>query len=175
MADGGAGNGALPALFARLAAYNGWANRRIYAACAALSEADYQAGRPAFFGSIHGTLSHLLVADLLWLARLEGRAPPPLALDARPHPDLPALWAARQALDGQLCEHVAGLDDARLLGTVTYANTRGEPFANPRAAILQHLFNHHTHHRGQVHGMLSATPVPPPPLDLIFFVRETGA
>ena len=55
--------------FTTLARYNRWANRRVYEACAALSDADYRRPRPAFFGSIHGTLNHLLAGDRVWLGR----------------------------------------------------------------------------------------------------------
>lgn len=161
--------------FARLAAYNRWANRRLYAACAALDPAEYHAARPAFFGSIHRTLNHLLVADRTWLSRLTGAPPPGTALDAEVCPTLAALTEAREAEDQTLIDHVAGLDETALAEDATYRNMAGEPFATPRRVILEHVFNHHTHHRGQVHGMLSATPVPPPPLDLILFVRQEGA
>lgn len=159
--------------FVRLATYNRWANRRLYGACAALGSADYHATRPAFFGSIHRTLNHVLVADRLWLARLEGRQPPALALDSELCATLPELTTAREAQDETLIDHVAGLDEAALAADVTYRNVVGEPFLTPRRVILEHVFNHHTHHRGQVHGMLSATEVPPPPLDLMYFFRET--
>jgi uncharacterized damage-inducible protein DinB len=74
----------------RMARYNAWANRRLYAACAQLAEDEYYKPRPAFFGSIHGTLNHLLIADWIWLARIEGRPSPKVRLDDRPAPALPS-------------------------------------------------------------------------------------
>ena len=165
----------LQTLFQRFARYNAWANRRLYAACAELDPAEYHRQRPAFFGSIHRTLNHILVADRLWVARIEGRTPPALALDTELYPTLPELRAAREAEDAGLLALVDGLDEAALVRKVSYRTIKGEPYTDDVATILQHTFNHHTHHRGQVHDMLVATPVPPPPLDLAYFVREDDA
>jgi uncharacterized damage-inducible protein DinB len=162
----------LKPLFDRLAAYNAWANRRLYDACHRLSEREYYASRKAFFGSIHRTLNHLLVADRIWLSRLAGSPSPGLALDAELYAVRDELRAAREALDARLAEYVGSLDEADLAATVSYQNIQGQPFAHPRSLLLQHLFNHQTHHRGQIHDMLSATEVPPPPLDIMYFVRE---
>jgi uncharacterized damage-inducible protein DinB len=158
-------------LFGRFAAYNRWANDRLYAACGELSEADYYAARPAFFGSIHRTLNHILVADRHWLARIEGQSLTGLALDAELYADRRELARARTAEDDRIVRLVAGLTDVDLAGIVRYRTTRGDSFEDPLALVLQHVFNHQTHHRGQVHDMLVATPVPPPPLDLIYFER----
>ena len=165
----------LHALLARLARYNAWANRRLYAACAELDSGEYHRQRPAFFGSIHRTLNHILVADRIWIARIEGRTPPVLALDAELYTTLPELRAAREEEDAALAAVVDGLDDGALARTVDYWTTSGALQSDELAGILQHVFNHHTHHRGQVHDMLTATPIPPPALDLILFIREQQA
>ena len=157
--------------FTRLAMYNAWANGVLYDACAALPREVYHAQRPAFFGSIHRTLNHLLVADIMWLVRLEGTPPPDLQLDTELHATFEALRAAREDQDERIRRYVDGLAEADLAGEIVYRNSRGEGFAQNRWTILQHVFNHHTHHRGQVHDMLSATDQPPPPLDLIYFTR----
>ena len=159
----------------RLARYNAWANRRLYAACRELPAEAYHAPRPAFFGSIHGTLNHLLVADRIWLDRLAGRAPRHTRLNEQPCATLDALEAARRAEDERIAAVVDGLDgEADLRRVVRYATTSGAPQVTPVADILLHLFNHHTHHRGQVNDQLSQTAVPPPPLDLILFMREAA-
>ena len=157
----------------RMAAYNRWANRRLYEACARLDAAHFHAPRRAFFGSLHGTLSHILVADRLWLGRIEGR-PETLRLDDQPHPALAPLRAEREAVDARIVDLVAGLEEGALGGEITYTNQAGEPFRSTREAILLHLFNHQTHHRGQAHDQLSQTEVAPPPLDLMIFLREAG-
>jgi uncharacterized damage-inducible protein DinB len=159
-------------LFAKMARYNVWANRRLYDACAELTDEDYFARRPAFFGSIHGTLNHILVADRIWRGRLEGSTAAPPALDAELYRERAALREAREAEDAIIVVVVDALDEAALGRPVTYRNSRGEPFTNPVWLVLQHFFNHQAHHRGQIHGMLSATPVAPPPLDLILYERS---
>jgi uncharacterized damage-inducible protein DinB len=159
------------AYFLTFARYNAWANRRLYDACAALDETERRAPRRAFFGSIHATLNHLLVGDRIWLGRIVG-APVSLRLNQILFDDFAELRAAREAEDRRLIEIVEGIDEARLDAPLHYANTRGEPFATPLRLVLGHLLNHQTHHRGQVHDMLSQTAVEPPELDLILYVRQ---
>jgi uncharacterized damage-inducible protein DinB len=161
--------------FHRLARYNAWANRRLFDACAQLSAPDYLARRPSFFGSIHATLNHILVADRIWLSRFEGGSSGIKRLDEILYGDLATLQAAREAEDVRILGFVSGLDDQRLGRTLSYRNMAGEPQENPLAWTLAHLFNHQTHHRGQVHGLLSGTPVAPPSLDLIYFLRDDRA
>lgn len=156
--------------YTTFARYNAWANRRLYDACARLSEHDYMERRPSFFGSIHATLNHLLVGDRIWLGRIEGR-PEKLALNQILYGDFTGLRVARGAEDERLIRIVESLDAARLDQPLDYLNTKGERYRTPLRLVLGHLFNHQTHHRGQVHGLLSQTAVPPPELDLIAFVR----
>jgi uncharacterized damage-inducible protein DinB len=159
------------AYFLTFARYNAWANRRLYDACAALGEAERRAPRRAFFGSIHATLNHLLVGDRIWLGRIV-EAPVSLRLDQILFDDFAELRAAREAEDKRLIEIVEGIDAARLDAPLHYANTRGVPFTTPLRLVLGHIFNHQTHHRGQVHDMLSQTAVEPPELDLIIYIRQ---
>ncbi|MGH6927559.1 MAG: DinB family protein [Dongiaceae bacterium] len=164
------------AYFNRLARYNAWANRRLYDACAQLSVSDYRAKRPSFFGSIHATLNHILVGDRVWLSRFEGRSSDIKGLDQILHDDLAALRAAREAEDAHILACVGTLGDDDLMSrTLRYRNMAGEPQETPLVWTLAHVFNHQTHHRGQAHCMLSGTPVAPPSLDLIYFLREDRA
>jgi uncharacterized damage-inducible protein DinB len=163
------------AYFHRLARYNAWANRRLYDACAQLSADDYLAKRPSFFGSIHATLNHILVGDRIWLSRFLGRSHDIKSLDQILYDDLPSLRQAREAEDAQILGYVGAIDDGALSGTLRYRTMAGEPQETPLAWTLAHFFNHQTHHRGQVHGLLSGTPVAPPPLDLIYFLRDDRA
>ena len=157
----------------RMARYNRWANNRLYDACAQLSHEDYHARRPSFFGSIHATLNHILVGDSIWLGRFQGAVPAHLTkLDMILHEDLPDLRAAREAKDEEILAFCNGLDAAALAGQFTYRNMRGEAFTDPLFPPLTHFFNHQTHHRGQVHGLLSHAGLSPPELDLIYFLRE---
>jgi uncharacterized damage-inducible protein DinB len=159
-----------PAHFQTLARYNAWANRRLYVVAETLEAAEYFKPRPAFFGSIHNTLNHILVADRIWLARIEGKEHGITALNQVIYADLAALDAARAAEDERLAALVDGLDEAALATERSYKTSAGARHATRLDWILTHLFNHQTHHRGQVHDMLSQTPVAPPALDLIFFL-----
>ena len=162
-------------LFDMMAAYNGWANRRLYDACAQLSSEERRAGLGAFFGSLNGTLNHLLVADLLWMARFTGAPQPDLALDAEIHEKFVDLRSAREKEDARILAHVAGLEEPQLSETISYTRvSRPEPVTQPRWAALQHFFNHQTHHRGQCHAMLTRIATEAPSFDLIEFQRETG-
>jgi uncharacterized damage-inducible protein DinB len=158
--------------FRRLSRYNRWANGRLYAACAALSAEDYRAQRPAFFGSIHNTLNHILAADRIWLGRFEGSPSGIKRLDEILYDDFSALRQAREAEDAHILAFTDGLSDTAIAGTLAYRNMAGEEKTQPLGWALAHVFNHQTHHRGQVHGLLSGTPVAPPSLDLIYFLSE---
>lgn len=162
--------------YAMFAGYNEWANRRLYAVAARLDAAQYRAERGAFFGSVHRTLNHLLVTDRIWMSRFTG-APVALALDAVLHEDFEALQAARREEDARIVAFVAGLDAAALDAPVVYANSAGRRFTQPLASALDHLFNHQTHHRGQVHALLTGFlgNAAVPGLDLMLYQRETGA
>jgi uncharacterized damage-inducible protein DinB len=157
----------------RFARYNRWANRRVYEACAQLAPDDYHAARPSFFGSIHATLNHLLVGDSIWFGRFTGNIPAHMTrLDMILHETLSDLRDARQAKDDEIIAFAESLDEARLNDTFTYTNMAGQQFTDPLFPPLMHVFNHQTHHRGQVHGLLSHAGASPPSLDMIYFMRE---
>ena len=156
----------LIAHFQRMARYNRLANARLYDACADLSDAERKKVRPAFFESIHGTLNHILVGDRIWLARFAGDEVPSTGLDAILYEDFDDLRAARTAEDDRIEAFAAGLTETVVSGTIRYVNNEGRTFDDPVDMLVAHLFNHQTHHRGQVHDMFSQTAVPPPSLDL---------
>lgn len=161
--------------FRMLAAYNGWANNRLYDAAAALPDADYRADRGAFFKSVHGTLNHLLVADRIWMKRFTGAGEAPSRLDAILFEDLAPLRQAREAEDRRIIAYVDGLSEEALAGRFRFRRASSpEEFEQPLAPALLHVFNHQTHHRGQVHAMLTGLVGRAPELDLIFFQRESG-
>lgn len=161
----------LPRHFRLLADYNRLANRRLYDSCARLTDGERRAKREAFFGSIHGTLNHLMVGDRIWLARFSGEEVPSTGLDTILYEGFEELREAREREDARIQEFVSGIDGASLGGTVRYENNEGRMLEDPVDLLLAHLFNHQTHHRGQVHGMLSQTAVAPPVLDLHRIVR----
>lgn len=159
-----------------LARYHGWAHARLWRALEAADDTTYHAERRAFFGSVHGTVNHMLVADTLWLDRVEGEPPSGLALDAIVASDRAAAAAMRTALDRRFEELVDGLDLPELLESpVVYRDSKGITRSTPLFAVLVHVVNHGTHHRGQVSDMLSDLELPTPEMDLIYFLREVGA
>jgi uncharacterized damage-inducible protein DinB len=158
--------------FKILARYNRWANERLYAACAKLPEGEFAKPRQAFFGSIKGTLNHIMVGDRAWLARLEGIAVTVKTYDEILYDDLPSLTRARAAEDARILRLMDDLGPEELASTLYYTTIAGDRAETPTTFVLAHLFNHQTHHRGQVHDQLSQTPVAPPPLDLAIYLRE---
>lgn len=156
----------------RMAAYNSAANRILYDAVAALPDAEYRRPRPAFFGSIHGTLNHILLGDRIWMTRFEGGRHPSTDLGSILHDGFDELRAAREAMDARIEAFMADrVDAAFLASSVRYVSHAGVELEDPISVLLPHLFNHQTHHRGQVHGLLSQTDVPPPSLDLHRMLR----
>ncbi|MFQ5776219.1 MAG: DinB family protein [Kiloniellaceae bacterium] len=161
--------------FRTMARYNAWANGEVYDAASGLPEAEYKRERPAaFFGSIHATLNHLLVVDRLWFGRVEGVDPGPLRLDQILNDDFDALRAARAAEDRRIIDLVEGLDEDALAGDRTFKDTKGNLWTMPLRTMLATVFNHQTHHRGQVHALLKEAGVAPPPLDLPVYLRAAG-
>ncbi len=157
------------------AAYNTWANRRLYAAAAQLPDEQYRADRGAFFKSLHGTLNHLLVTDRVWMRRFTGVGEAPDRLDAILLEGLPELREAREAEDRRIESYAASLDEAALAGVIRYRRvSTPDEIVQPLGPALAHLFNHQTHHRGQAHCVLTGLVGDAPPLDLLFFQRETG-
>ena len=155
-----------------LARYNAWANRRLYAACLALPPGEAARARLSFFGSIVRTLNHLLVADRIWFGRIEGVDHGARALDEVLYPDLADLDRARAAFDAHMIALVDKWDDERILAPLVYYSLAGDRYEQPLHLVLTHVFNHQTHHRGQVHQMVSECGAAPPPLDLLYFLRD---
>jgi uncharacterized damage-inducible protein DinB len=158
-----------PAWVQMMAAYNAGMNRRIYAAAGQLDEAARTQDRGAFWGSIHATLNHLLWGDLVWMARFAGWERPAFGMreGLAMHPTFPALAAARRATDDRLLAWAVRLDDASLQGGLTwFSGVAQRDITRPRGQLVTHLFNHQTHHRGQVHAMLTAAGVRPADTDL---------
>jgi uncharacterized damage-inducible protein DinB len=162
-------------LFTMLADYNEWANERLYGAAARLDDADYRADRGAFFGSLHGTLNHLLIGDRIWMHVFTGEGEKPNDLAAILHDDFGALRAARCEEDRRIRAFVASSTEATLAGTVRYRSLRSPAQIEQHLApLLVHFFNHQTHHRGQAHCLLTMLCHEAPTLDLLMFQRETG-
>ena len=162
--------------FRQLADYNQWANRRLYAAALALPAEQYRRPTGVFFGSLHGTLNHLLLTDRVWLKRLTGEGDHPSRLDAILFDDRNELARARIAEDARLKRVVGGYSVSDLAAPLSYKTMSGAPHEQVLADILLHLFNHQTHHRGHAHACCSiVTGSEPPSLDLLQFQRGVPA
>lgn len=158
--------------FEMFAAYNRWANERMYQAASQLSNVDYRANRGAFFGSVHNTLNHILVGDRIWMARFTGEGDAPGNLDEILYDDFETLRMARRAEDARIINWIQSLKEQQFYESCVYQNMSGETFKQILAAIVPHLFNHQTHHRGQVHCLLTGLGSEVPSLDMIAFQRE---
>jgi uncharacterized damage-inducible protein DinB len=167
-----------------LARYNTWMNRRLYATCGGLSDEERRRDRGAFFGSIHRTLNHVLLADRVWMTRFTGDRERFASRDAggaviaitglsqELYADWDQLARERAVTDAAIEAWVADLDDEKLTATFTYKSMGGAPAEHTLWWAVAHFFNHQTHHRGQVTTLLSQAGVDPGVTDLIAFLRD---
>lgn len=155
-----------PESAALMARYNRWMNERLYAAALGLPDAELRKDRGAFFGSLLQTLNHIAVADTIWLHRF-AQAPDaadlrarlagflvPSSLDQELAPTVRALRDYRSALDQLILAWVGTLTQQQMGARLDYQNMAGIVQSRPFAALLQHFFNHQTHHRGQATTLL---------------------
>lgn len=155
-----------------MAHYNMWQNANIYAAADAVGDAGRKQDRGAFFGSIHATLNHVLWADRMWLMRF-GAAERPSAKSISEglsqFEDWDALRVERRNFDEVIQAWADNLQPSDLAGDLTWFSAgAGRELTSPRALLVMHLFNHQTHHRGQVHALLTGLGVKPGITDLPF-------
>lgn len=159
--------------FQMFAYYNKWANELVYRAAAELSDEEYRLDLGLFFGSIHRTLNHILVADRIWMKRFTNEGDHPKTLDAIISDNFIALREKRQAEDDRICRFTDEMDEQKLSGRYTYTPLSSMRTISQRLApSLAHFFNHQTHHRGQIHAALTRIGTDAPPLDLAYFLRE---
>jgi uncharacterized damage-inducible protein DinB len=152
-----------------MASYNRWMNERLYACCAEVGDEERRRDRGAFFGSIHATLNHLLYGDLAWLSRFTGDPPQSPRLGEEIHADFETLRSAREELDERLRAWSESLEPAWLEAPFRYASqVDGRERTLPTWVLVAHLFNHQTHHRGQLTTLLSQLGRDPGVTDLPF-------
>ncbi|MEY9357850.1 putative damage-inducible protein DinB [Bradyrhizobium yuanmingense] len=152
-----------------MARYNTWQNASLVTAADRLTHEDRWKDRGAFFRSIAATLNHLYWADALILERLKGNARPEETI--KHSLTSPSDWEAFKALRLQRNEEIeawsARLRDADLNGMlVWYPGDGSTRIEKPKTLVAIQLFNHQTHHRGQVHAMLTAAGAEPEPTDI---------
>ncbi len=138
-----------------MARYNRWMNERLYALCARIDDAERRRDMGAYFRSIHGTLNHLLWADLVWLNRFTGRARPASHIDEPVYEDFDELRGARGSIDAEILDWVAGIEDEWLAAPFTWVSgTDRAERTRPAWVLVAHLFQHQVHHRGQLTTLL---------------------
>ena len=169
----------------RMARYNRWMNRKLFAKVSELPADAIAEDRDAFFGSILGTLNHILIADLFWLHRF---ATSPACREALAHPlteyptpatlrdilfdDFAELTETRRSLDGLILDFSETWSDELLAQPIHYRNMAGEKQERPLGQLLQHFFNHQTHHRGQATTLLFQAGIDPGPTDLLVMMMD---
>jgi uncharacterized damage-inducible protein DinB len=166
-----------PAWCRMMAAYNAEMNRRLYAAADTLGDAARRAEGGAFWGSIHGTLSHLLWGDTIWMSRFDGWDPPPVGIKASAGmvAEWDALKQARATADARITAWAEGLTEARLAAPLTWFSMVSQREATlPLWVTVAHLFNHQTHHRGQAHALITRAGAATGDTDLPWVVDLAG-
>jgi uncharacterized damage-inducible protein DinB len=161
--------------FVVMAQNNAWANHRLLSACEALTPEEFAAPRTGFFPSLRATFNHILDVDLYYLAALEGgdaigriKAPDSDYADAR------SLRLVQTATDKRLIAFCERQTEESLARDWHLPRLNRKPPPSKVGNILEHLFQHDIHHRGQVHAMLSGTGVAPPQLDEFFLSQDAA-
>ena len=157
--------------FQLLANFNTWANTNIFSSCKELDDKEYMKDRKAFFSSIHGTLNHLLVVDRAYISRIEGIDHGLKSLDQILFESLLQLEEARTKEDKRLIDLVNSLSEESIHKEITYKGFETGSTTYTINILLITLFNHQTHHRGQIHNMLSLAGVKPPQIDIPDFIN----
>ena len=182
-------SGSFPDNYRLLAQYNRWINERLYGACETLTDEERKRERGAFFGSIHHTLGHLVVADQAWLRRFAQCGtengirftslgadvldmPEVYTLDMVLYEDWAGLKAKRQQLDSAIEQWTADMPEAYPAMTMRYANSKGVRREHVVWKALTHFFNHQTHHRGQVTTLVTQAGAAVGVTDLIALVMD---
>ena len=156
--------------FQLLANFNKWANTNIFSSCKELDDIKYKKDRKAFFSSIHGTLNHLLVVDRAFIAHIKGKNHGLKSLDQILYENLFQLEEARIKEDKCLVDLVNNLSEESIHKEITYNGFETGKTTHTINIILISMFNHQTHHRGQIHNMLSQAGIKPPQIDIPDFI-----
>src|SRR5690606_2768041 len=168
-----------PEWLGALARYNRWMNDNLYGLAATLSDEARKRDEGAFFKSIHGTFNHLLIADRVWLARFKGVKLPDgsigpggiRALDQELYADFDELRRERTLTDDELSDWISDLTQERLAAQLVYMR-RGKQVQAPLWWAVAHVFNHQTHHRGQITTLLKQQDRDPGVTDLFAMLNQ---
>ena len=157
--------------FQLLANFNKWTNEKIITSCKKLTETEYKKDRGAFFSSIHGTLNHLLVVDRAYIFHIAEKDHGLKSLHQILYENLFQLEEARIKEDNRLVDLVNNLTEESIHKKITYNGFETGKTTYTINTILITLFNHQTHHRGQIHNMLSQAGIKPPQIDIPDFIE----
>ena len=167
-----------------LASYNEWMNVKLYAAAASMPPEALAEDTGGFFGSLLGTLDHIVVGDTVWLKRFAQHPagfaelaaivsmPDPTSMDQIVFTDFAALRQRREWLDGVIIRWADTLTDEHLSVALTYASTKGVVSSKRFASLVMHLFNHQAHHRGQATTLLSQVGIDVGITDLVALIPD---
>lgn len=162
-----------PGYAKEMALYNVWQNSQLSDVIQVMHEESLTQDRGAFFGSILGTLNHLLWCDQLWLSRFDPALPKPRGADTEMCATAAAWTAARQDCDTAILTWARELDQAQLDAEISwYSGILQSDVTTAMAQTVMHFFNHQTHHRGQIHAMLTSAGQDAPVTDLIFMPKD---
>lgn len=156
-----------------MARYNIWATQRLNNACSAVTDQDFHRDCGLHFGSIFGTLNHLLLGEhFLWFERFAHGQSPQLALNHIIETERQALMKSLELRSHCWLDFLAVLEPKQLAGNLHYRTASGQPMSLPYASTLMHVFNHGTHHRGQITAALTVMGYACPELDLVYMLCE---
>ena len=159
-----------------MARYNAWQNRSLYTAADTLSDEVRRTDKGAFFGGIHNTLAHILWADRVWMHRFNQTPPVSPTTDqgqGHDYADWEHLKIDRAAFDKSIRNWASTLSEDWLNSDFTWSNIAGtRTTTRPAWQLVTHMFNHQTHHRGQVHAMMTQAGLPPAATDLPFMPKD---
>lgn len=170
--------------FELMAQYNQWMNGNIYQLSSSLSGVELAQERGCYFGSILATLNHLLVGDTFWFKRFArhpagfkslnyvSALPMPASLDAVDYTEFSDLKQARVLMDAAIIDFTVEATEADYEVVLTYQNSRGQSFSKHFSYLVHHIFNHQTHHRGQVTTMLSQSGLDIGMTDMLALIPE---
>lgn len=157
----------------QMARYNAWQNQWMFQAADSLTQAQRAEDLGGFWGSIERTLSHLMWGDTLWISRFDGGEGPDMGLNTSTAYDWPHLMAQRPQLDARIAAWAWSTDDSDFLGDFSWlSGAVNREITQTKAACVMQLFNHQTHHRGQVHHMLTHFGVKTTDTDIPFMPDE---
>ncbi|MEM9277617.1 MAG: DinB family protein [Pseudomonadota bacterium] len=163
-----------PGFVQTMARYNKWQNGSLYGAADTLTDDDRRKDRGAVFHSIHETMSHLLWGDQIWMSRFADM-PAPMAPSVQASLSMIADWdvlkSEREEMDQAILEWSNSVASEFLNGELSwYSGSQKKDFVSNAGKLVMHMFNHQTHHRGQIHAMLTAAGCKPDDTDL--FIME---